>query len=155
MAIQHLSHIGICVADLEVACRFYSEGLGFREVHRLHVEGEHAEQLLELPGLALDAVYLERDGTCIELLYYARPGHRGDPVPRAMNQRGLTHLSLRTDDLEADVEALRGLGAGVLDSTRIDNPAYRSRVVFVTDPDGTRIELVELPGDATSLPGTN
>ena len=155
MPVLRLSHIGICVADLEVAHRFYSEGLGFREVHRLHVEGEHAEQLLELPGLALDVVYLERDGTCIELLYYAKPGHQGEPDPRPMNQRGLTHLSLRTDDLESDVEALRSLGGQLLDATRIDNPAYRSRVVFLTDPDGTRIELVERPGDLASLPGAD
>jgi len=155
MAIQHLSHIGICVADLEVAHRFYSEGLGFREVHRLHVEGEHAEQLLELPGLTLEVVYLERDGTCIELLYYAKPGHQGEPEARPMNQRGLTHLSLRSDDLDSDIQALGSLGGRVLDATRIDNPAYRSRVVFVTDPDGTRIELVERPGDPASLPGAD
>jgi catechol 2,3-dioxygenase-like lactoylglutathione lyase family enzyme len=154
MAIQHLSHIGICVADLAVAHRFYTAGLGFREVHRLRVEGPHAEQLLELPGLDLEVVYLERDGTCIELLHYRAPGQSGDASPRPMNARGLTHLSLRCSDLEGDVASLAVLGGRVLEPTRIDNPAYRSAVVFVTDPDGTRIELVESPGDPKKLPGS-
>ncbi len=153
MTITHLSHIGVCVADLGTALRFYTEGLGFRETHRLEVSGEHAERLLEIPGLALEVVYLVRDGTCIELLHYREPGHRDGVSPRPMNARGLTHLSLRTDDLEGDVTALRALGGRLLEGTRIDNPAYSAACVFMTDPDGTRIELVERPGDQRDLPG--
>ncbi|MCS5635817.1 MAG: VOC family protein [Myxococcota bacterium] len=153
MTVQHLSHIGVCVADLETALPFYTEGLGFRETHRLAVSGDHAERLLEIPGLDLQVVYLERDGTCIELLHYASPGHTGKADARPMNARGLTHISLRTDDLEADVAALKALGGRVLDATRIENPAYSASCIFVTDPDGTRIELVERPGDPAALPG--
>ena len=154
MAIQHLSHIGLCVADLAESLRFYTQGLGFRERHRLEVAGEHAERLLEIPGLDLEAVYLERDGVCIELLHYRAPGHVGDDAARPMNARGLTHLSLVTDDLDGDLDRLQAIGGRVLDRTRIDNPAYNSSVVFVLDPDGTRIELVERPGDPRRLPGT-
>ena len=154
MAIQHLSHIGLCVADLAESLRFYTQGLGFRERHRLEVAGEHAERLLEIPGLDLEAVYLERDGVCIELLHYRAPGHVDDDAARPMNALGLTHLSLVTDDLAGDLDRLRALGGRVLDRTRIDNPAYNSSVVFVLDPDGTRIELVERPGDPRKLPGT-
>ena len=153
MAIQHLSHIGLCVADLTESLRFYTQGLGFHERHRLEVAGEHAERLLEIPGLDLEAVYLERDGTCVELLHYRAPGHVDDNTPRPMNARGLTHLSLVTDDLAGDLDRLEALGGRVLQGTRIDNPAYNSSVVFVLDPDGTRIELVERPGDPRRLPG--
>jgi catechol 2,3-dioxygenase-like lactoylglutathione lyase family enzyme len=174
MAIQHLSHIGLCVADLAESLRFYTQGLGFRERHRLEVAGEHAERLLEIPGLDLEAVYLERDGVCVELLHYRAPGHVDDNThlsnaglsnaglsntdrsnaPRPMNALGLTHLSLVTDDLDGDLDRLQAIGGRVLDRTRIDNPAYNSSVVFVLDPDGTRIELVERPGDPRRLPGT-
>ena len=169
MAIQHLSHIGLCVADLAESLRFYTQGLGFRERHRLKVAGEHAERLLEIPGLDLEAVYLERDGVCVELLHYRAPGHVDDnthrtnadrtntdrsSAARPMNALGLTHLSLVTDDLDRDLGRLQAIGGRVLDRTRIDNPAYNSSVVFVLDPDGTRIELVERPGDPRKLPGT-
>ena len=158
MAIQHLSDIGLCVADLAESLRFYTQGLGFRERHRLEVAGEHAERLLEIPGLDLEAVYLERDGVCVELLHYRAPGHVDDDTQRSnaarpMNALGLTHLSLVTDDLDGDLDRLQAIGGRVLDRTRIDNPAYNSSVVFVLDPDGTRIELVERPGDPRRLPG--
>lgn len=153
MALRALSHIGICVSDLDASIRFYSEGLGFREIHRLKVEGELSGKLLGLDPLQLEAIYLERDGTRIELLHYLRPGCEGSPEPVAMNTRGLTHISLRTDDLDADLEALCHLGARTLEQTLIDNPKLDSRAIFVTDPDGTRIELVETPGDPHQLPG--
>ena len=35
----------------------------------------------------------------------------------------------------------------VLDETRVDHPAYGSKLVFVTDPDGMLVELFEIPGD--------
>lgn len=153
MALQALSHIGICVSDLEASIRFYRDGLGFQEVHQLHVEGPHAATLLGLDGLQLQVVYLTRDGTQIELLHYQAPGHVGSPKPREMNARGLTHLSLRTDNLDADLAHLQSLGAQVLTQTRIDNPDFGAQAVFITDPDGTRIELVQMRGDPHQLPG--
>ena len=68
---------------------------------------------------------------------------RGSGEPRPMNALGLTHLSLRVGDLDATLAALEGLGAKVLRATRTP------QAVFVSDPDGTRIELVagRLPGD--------
>jgi glyoxylase I family protein len=89
------------------------------------------------------AVYLERDGVRIELLHYAEPGCVGDGAPREMNRLGLTHLSLRVDDLDAAVRELEARGVRVLQDTRIDNPKLRAQAIFVSDPDGTLIELVQ------------
>ena len=93
--------------------------------------------------MRLHAIYLRRDGVVIELLHYERPGTVGDGSPRAMNALGLTHLSLRVPDLAAAIEALESRGAKVLRDTHIHNRQLGARAVFVTDPDGTRIELVE------------
>ena len=101
MAIEALSHIGICVSDLERSLRFYHELLGFRKVSNLEMSGEPVGTLLGILGVKLHAVYLERDGTCIELLHYPEPGARGDASPRPMNQLGLTHLSAITSSTEA------------------------------------------------------
>jgi predicted enzyme related to lactoylglutathione lyase len=70
-----------------------------------------------------------------------------------MNQVGLTHLSLRVDDLDAALGTLEGLGGRVLAETCVSIPAAGTRAAFVLDPDGTRIELVEAPGDPSALPG--
>lgn len=140
---MRLTHIGLCVSDLDASLRFYRDRLGFREVSRLDVAGAAAERLLELAPLALRAVWLERDGTRVELLHYAKPGHAGDATPAPMNRLGLTHLSLRVADLDATLSELRGAGVRVLEATRVEIPEAGARAAFVTDPDGTRIELVE------------
>jgi catechol 2,3-dioxygenase-like lactoylglutathione lyase family enzyme len=137
------SHLGICVSDLTASLAFYRDALGFEPAGELRVEGEPSETLLRLRGVDLRAVYLRRDGVMIELLHYASPGHAGDGSPRAMNALGLTHLSLRVDDLDEAVAALEAAGFPVLQDTRIEHPALNARAVFATDPDGTLVELVE------------
>jgi catechol 2,3-dioxygenase-like lactoylglutathione lyase family enzyme len=152
MAIQRFSHIGVCVSDLDRSLRFYSEGLGFRRAGSLEIANEMTSTLLELEGVALRASYLERDGVRIELLHYSRPGSIGDAVARPMNALGLTHLSLRVDDLAGMLPGLEGLGGRVLERTRVEQSGIGVAAVFVTDPDGTRIELVQAPGDPSALP---
>ena len=104
---MRMSHIGICVSDWKRSLRFYHDVLGFRYVHELEVKGEPSDTLLRLEGVALRAIYLEREGVRIELLHYDAPGCTGDGEPRPMNQLGLTHLSLRVDDLDAHAGGAR------------------------------------------------
>jgi catechol 2,3-dioxygenase-like lactoylglutathione lyase family enzyme len=144
---MRMSHVGICVSDWKRSLRFYHDVLGFRYVHELEVKGEPADTLLRLEGVALRAVYLEREGVRIELLHYEAPGCVGDGEPRALNRLGLTHLSLRVDDLDRTLAEMEAAGVRVLRQTRIEVPQARSKAAFVTDPDGTLIELVQQPGD--------
>ena len=142
-----MSHIGICVSDWKRSLRFYQDVLGFRYVHELEVKGEPSNTLLQLKDVDLRAIYLEREGVRIELLHYASPGHTGDATPRELNRLGLTHLSLRVDDLDALLAELMQAGVNVLSHTQIEIPEAKARAVFITDPDGTLIELVQQPGD--------
>src|SRR5262245_19865084 len=98
--LQRLTHIGICVSDLERSLHFYRDLLGFRWEHELHVEGQPTDTLLRLTGTDLHAVYLTRDGVRIELLRFASPPAPPRPE-RPLHQYGLTHLSFRVSDLEA------------------------------------------------------
>jgi catechol 2,3-dioxygenase-like lactoylglutathione lyase family enzyme len=147
MAIERIMHVGICVRDLPLSHRFYRDVLGFRELSKLQIADAPTAKLLEMSELDLRAVYLERDGLRLELLGYPTPGVVGRADPRPMNQLGLTHLAVRVSDLDAVLERVKAGGGRVLEHTRIANPAFQSQVVFVTDPDGTRLELVEAPGD--------
>ena len=47
-----VSHLGICVSDLDASLRFYCEGLGFEEV-AAHEVGEEFAALMELDGVRL------------------------------------------------------------------------------------------------------
>ena len=150
MAIRRLTHLGICVNDLERALAFYTEVLGCREVGRFRDDAGFSSKLLEIEDVRLQAVYLERDGWRLELLHYARPGTVGPAERRAMNQPGLTHLSFVVDDLDETLDKVRAFGGSVVDQSRIDLAA---KAVFATDPDGTRLELIERDGDPMTIPG--
>ncbi|MGD0313400.1 MAG: VOC family protein [Acidimicrobiales bacterium] len=141
-----VSHVGICVSDLERSLRFYCEGLGFEQVAS-HQVGEEFGALLEVEGVRLASRMLARDGVTIELLGFESPGTTGDGVRRPMNQLGLTHLSLRVDDVDAVAAVIEGLGGTVVTATRtsIDLPGTRLDFLYCTDPDGVRIELMDLP----------
>jgi catechol 2,3-dioxygenase-like lactoylglutathione lyase family enzyme len=153
MAVQRLTHLGICVSDLERSLRFYRDVLGCEEVGRLEVEGAMADAVNGVEGSKLRAVYLERDGWRLELLEFREPGWLGPREPRPMNQVGLTHLSLRVADLDAVCARVEQAGGGLLPGSRVGEPGAPVRVIMAHDPDGLRLELIQGPGDPNALPG--
>jgi lactoylglutathione lyase len=130
------NHVGHCVADLDRSRRFYEGLLGFRYWWQFDVPDDQAAGVLRLtPPLGMTALYLIRDGLVLELLQYAAPGQTEAPQLRAMNQPGLTHISLSVDDIEATLARVEALGGQILDDTN------KGVVVFIRDPDGQLIEL--------------
>jgi catechol 2,3-dioxygenase-like lactoylglutathione lyase family enzyme len=153
MSILRVSHVGVCVSDMQRSVTFYRDRLGFALVSTLSVSGEPTATLLDLADVNLHAAYLERDGVCIELLCFEEPEASGASHDGPINRLGLTHLSLRVEDLPGTVDTLARAGVEVVEASRISNPQYGSHAVFVRDPDGTRIELYESPGDPSRPPG--
>lgn len=154
MSILRLGHLGICVSDLERSIRFYRDLLGFRPVSQVKVKGAESDKLLRLEGVDQRTVFLERDGLRLALFAYQSPATKGDGAPRAMNELGIAAIMLRVDDLDATLEPFRAAGVRVLEETYTAHPAFRSKLVFLCDPDGTLIELVEMPGDPYAPIGT-
>jgi catechol 2,3-dioxygenase-like lactoylglutathione lyase family enzyme len=147
MATTSVSHIGLCVSDLQTSLRFYTEGLGF-EVAATYTAGDEVAAAGEITtGAQLTSQMITKDGLRLELLYWATPGATGTPST-ARNQRGLTHLSFAVDDVAETEAKLVALGAEVVESTRtrFDYDPINVELVFLTDPDGTRIELVNWGG---------
>lgn len=142
------SHFGICVGDLDRSLRFYCEALGFEPTATFPVGNEFG-RLMELDDVSLRSQFIAHDGVTIELLHFATPAPIGEPVRRPVNKLGLTHLSIRVDDVDAVATKIRELGGTVLDHTRttMGDPADPSAPDFVycTDPDGVRVELMRLP----------
>ncbi|HUY21418.1 MAG TPA: VOC family protein [Acidimicrobiales bacterium] len=142
-----LSHLGICVSDLDRSVRFYCDGLGF-ELVQSHTVGDEFGRLMELEDVVLQSRFVRRDGVSVELLHFDSPGTSGEPVRRPMNQLGITHLSLRVDDLDDVAATIESFGGTVLTGTRTTFGSTDASLDFVycTDPDGVRIELMRLPG---------
>ncbi len=141
------SHLGICVSDLERSVRFYCDGLGFEPVAS-HQVGKEFAAVMELEGVDLDSRMLSRDGMTVELLGYQAPKAFGDGDRRPMNQLGLTHLSLRVDDVDRVAAVIEDFGGTVVGPTRttFDLSGVKLDFLYCTDPDGVRIELMDLPG---------
>ncbi|OBG33005.1 lactoylglutathione lyase [Mycobacterium alsense] len=137
-----LTHVGLCVSDLEKSVEFYCLALGFDECGRLRVDGPDTAQLLGVPGLVLDLVYLQRDGFRLELLSYPAPGVHGSGRPRRMNAVGFTHLSFRVDDPDAFIAGIERFG-GQARPERTVTFEGGNRGMMATDPDGNWIELIE------------
>jgi len=56
---------------------------------------------------------------------------------------GLEHFGITVDDLDAEIERLKGLGAELLDRPA-PNPTGL-QIAFIKGPDNVRIELMQLP----------
>ena len=140
-----VSHIGICVSDLDASLRFYCEGLGFVE-GASHDVGQEFAALMEVDAVRLRSRMIARDGVTIELLGFDAPGVTGDGSRRPMNMLGLTHLSLRVGDVEGTAATIEALGGTVVRETRTTFAFGESTLDFLycTDPDGVRIELMDL-----------
>ena len=135
------SHIGLCIRDLERSRRFYVEGLGFTEFARFDLDRPIAEVD---PPCSLTSFFVQKDGMRVELLEFRSPSVFGTPATRR-NQLGLTHLSFVVDDVDAAAAELERYGGRIVEGTRSgqDDPAS-VQIIFLEDPDGTRIELMRL-----------
>ena len=147
MSVLRVGHIGVCVSDMEGALAFYCDLLGFRPISEVNVNDALSAKLLRLPGIDQRTVFVERDGVRLALFALRAPPIQNAGRVREMNEAGMVALMLRVDDLDATLETMRAAGVRVLDETRIEHPAYGSKLVFVTDPDGLLVELIEIPGD--------
>jgi catechol 2,3-dioxygenase-like lactoylglutathione lyase family enzyme len=146
MSVIRFGHLGICVSSLAKSVPFYRDLLGFHALTETDVRGADADKLLGLAGVDQTTVFLERDGVRLALFEFRTPAGPAGRI-RTMNEPGMAAIMLRVDDLDATLAKMRAASVHVLDETRTDYPAYNSRLVFVADPDGTLVELVEIPGD--------
>ena len=142
-----IAHVGVTVADLERAVRFYTEGLGLEiAVRQTSAAGYLA--LTGYPGVEIAAALLDAsgDGVRIELQEYHRVGDHGSREPGTAPV-GSSHICLRVDDLEARLARAEAAGGRrVTDPVRIDSGINDgATAVYVRDPDGYTIELFQPP----------
>jgi catechol 2,3-dioxygenase-like lactoylglutathione lyase family enzyme len=137
--VSAFNHVGHCVTDLERSKRFYCEVLGFAVEREITPPDESSARLLALtPPIGMTASYLIRDGLVLELLAFSAPGQTQPYRPRAMNEPGLTHISVSVDDIDATCARAVEHGGEVVAGTNI------GAAVFVRDPDGQLIELLPM-----------
>ena len=129
-AFTSIGHVAIRVKDIDRALGFYAGRLGFEEMFRLHRDDGR-----------LSLLYLRvTDGQYLELFPDAA-GERAPP-PEA---NGLNHLCLTVADIEAVVRDLAERGVPL--SRPVRRGADGNHQAWIEDPDGNRIELMEMTPD--------
>ena len=130
--ITAIGHVAFRVTDLDRALDFYCGVLGFREAFRLDRE--------DLPSPWI--VYIQvAPGHFIELF----PGAT-KVGPQPGEDAGYNHFCLLVDDIDATVRQLaeRGLPIEGAPIKGIDN----NYQYWVADPDGNRIELMQITAES-------
>jgi lactoylglutathione lyase len=115
------------VLELDRSIAFY-EALGFAEVRRVPIREEAVNVFMNIPG--------DGDVARLELTFNV-----GREEPYEIGT-GYGHIAISSPDLDAALERLAAQGI------EPEKPPYRvreggSRLCFVRDPDGYRIELIE------------
>jgi predicted enzyme related to lactoylglutathione lyase len=136
----------MCVADHERSARFYSDALGFAAAELYVMDDPALGIVMEVPGSAIQArMVRNRDGVAFELLQFDAPAMFGPRARRPNNQYGLTHLAFYVDDIDDIADKVRAAGGLVHDHTRAFFPQGDTTMMYCTDPDGVRIELMHNP----------
>lgn len=139
-----LSHAGIQVADIGRSIAFY-ERLGLRLAKRRRNGRPYIQRLVGHPGAELEIAIMEIPGSdsVLEILEYRDvPRTPIDPVPA---NPGTGHVCLLVEDLDALHPKLEAEGVEFVSEpvTPDIGPNLGGRVVYLKDPDGIRVELLQ------------
>jgi lactoylglutathione lyase len=125
---SNLIHTCYRITDIDRSTEFY-KALGFEETGRIPIRDEAINVFMNLPG--------DGDMPRLELTY-------NFGVDSYDIGSGYGHIAITADDLDGTLERLKAQGI------EPEKPPYTvreggSRLCFVRDPDGYRIELIEKP----------
>lgn len=134
LGVVGIGHVAIKVTDLDRSLDFYRDRLGFPEMLRLkHDNGETWLVYLRIT----DDQYLE-----------IFPGAENDRAP-GWNANGVNHMCFTIEDLDGTTERIKA--AGISLTSEIKPGLDGNRQAWIEDPDGNRIELMEMAQDCLQL----
>ncbi|WZH52330.1 MAG: VOC family protein [Nocardioides alkalitolerans] len=140
------SHVGIQVRDLAVSLPFYRDQIGLEVVAEWLVEDPTTREAIDLPQASLNMAVLRLPGTnaYMEVIEYQNVGRM--PIDPYHPNPGTCHIAWYVDDIDELYARLVSLGLDPV-SRRVvpidGGPLDGGKVIYMTDPDGIRIEFLE------------
>lgn len=150
ITVQAIHHVGRVVSDLDRSIYFYHDLLGLPVAigPTPWFEGKELAEGVGVPGAKLRLVALLAGETVVELLQYAeRPSDSIKPPPN--NALAAAHVCFRVSDIQATKAVLEREGVRFYSDVVVvdDGPLAGWRWVYLDDPDGLTVELVEIAYD--------
>jgi catechol 2,3-dioxygenase-like lactoylglutathione lyase family enzyme len=143
--ITRTHHTGFTVRSLERSLAFYRDILGFEVAFQWNPKAPYVGELVGYPDVDLHAAILRLPGTdtCLELLEYRNVEQHA--VDMRNGNVGNGHIAFNVDDLDAFYAELvaRGVASISPPVTPTIGPNKGGRAVYMLDPDGFRVELIE------------
>jgi catechol 2,3-dioxygenase-like lactoylglutathione lyase family enzyme len=153
--IQSFDHTSFTVADIERAVAFWRDAMGFAVADLSSREGDWLGAVVGVPGARCRIAHLHGHGAHLEFIEYLTPA--GGDVTGPPNRPGTGHVAFVVADIAALTQ--RMLEAGASEQGRIarctSGPATGCLAVYLKDPNGIIVELVERPAraDRSGPPG--
>lgn len=147
-------HVGLQVRDLDRSLAYYRDVLGLRVVERGVRSDRYLADITGYPGVELDIAVLETPtGVLVELLEYTNVV--GEPVDTATRNPGTGHVCFQVEDVDAIYHSALDAGHGAVSPpvTPTSGRWTGGRSVYLIDPDGIRVELVQRGPSPDSLGG--
>lgn len=134
----------ISVVDLDRSIKFYTEVFGFT-IDRPRVKvGQVIAKLVEQENVDAEFQWLLKDGARLQLIQYKTPATVPTPRRVAVNQQGFIQHAFEVSDIDAVLGAVKKFGGAVVEASRITDKQGKTRLVFATDPDGARVEIISV-----------
>lgn len=141
--------LGCVVTDLDASVRFYTEGIGFRELPGFSVEAPLAADagLTDAKSLAIRVLVLgEGDSaTKLKLMQVADATPRPGDNEFIHSHTGFRYLTIMVADTDAALARLAKLGVKPLAKSPVALPDHLAKGMHLTcvrDPDGNLVELI-------------
>ena len=154
MKARGVSHIAVCVADLEKSLEFYRDILGLTV--KMHTTqnmearpGAEAAEMYETPRKSRTVANIWFDDPAHAEPFLVLTSHSGDEVggvPIKLDQKGISHISFGVENVKDFAEELIAKGvplAGTMEDFTDANGVVRT--IFVYDPDGILVQFDEGP----------
>ena len=136
---KRVDHVGIAVADLDVAMKFYSEVFGMKVLH---------EEVNEEQGVREAMVGIDGSGAQLQLLAPTGPE---STIAKFLDRNGpgIQQMAYTVENVEEASDQLRARGVRMLyDTPRRGTGGSRINFAHPKDCGGVLVELVEPPATA-------
>jgi catechol 2,3-dioxygenase-like lactoylglutathione lyase family enzyme len=144
--VRRIDHVSFTVGDLERSIGFYRQ-FGLEPIKSYRSEGPDAEEGTGTENASIDIAWLGLDGDATPMLELLR--YRGQPVERAVsNSRvGAAHVCFAVNDIYTAYSRLHAEGVVFVSEPHTD--AAGTTWVYMRDPDGNVVEMIEDPAAAS------